>query len=366
MKVDSALLHGVGESFSLESVEIEAPREREVLVRIVATGICHSDLAVRNGDLPLPTPVILGHEGAGVVEEVGSGVSKVHPGDHVALSFAFCGACTECASGHPVYCVQSAAMNLSGTRADGSTAYTQNGAPVYGHFVGQSSFATHALVDASAVVRVPADLPLELLAPLGCGVQTGAATVMNDFRPPYGSSIAVTGVGTVGLSAIMAAEVVGCSKIIAVDVHDERLALAEELGATDVINSSDGELGERLLEASGAGVDFCLDTTGLQPVMTAASQALAVRGTLGVVGVSPPGTRIDLDPWGMLLGRSVRGNMEGDAVPDIFIPYLIDLYRQGRFPFDRIVTQCGGLDAINDAVAAIERGEVVKGVLTIS
>lgn len=368
MKIDAAVLNDVNSPFVLESVELEEPRDREVVVRVASTGICHSDIAVRDGHLPLPTPVILGHEGSGVVEAVGPGVTKVAPGDHVAMTFTFCGDCVQCQSGHPVYCTQSAAMNLSGTREDGSTAYRRNGGDVvYGHFVGQSSFATYALVSERAVVKVSKSLPLELLAPLGCGVQTGAATVMNDFRPPYGSSLAVTGAGTVGLSAIMAGVVVGCTPIIAVDVHDSRLTLARELGATHTINSREGDLAEQLMEVTGGeGVNYVLDTTGLQQVMTAASQALSIRGTLGVVGVSPPDTRIDLDPWGMLLGRTVRGNMEGDAVPDIFIPYLVDLYEQGRFPFDRLITNCGGLAQINEAVEAIEGGDVVKAVLSLS
>lgn len=367
MNIDCAVLHDVGQPFSLERVELEAPREREVLVRVVATGICHSDLAVRDGHLPLPTPVILGHEGSGVVEEVGAGVTKVAPGDHVAMSFAFCGECVQCQAGHPVYCLRSTAMNLSGTRADGSTAYRRDGETVYGHFVGQSSFASFALVADSAVVKVPGDFPLELLAPLGCGIQTGAGTVLNDFHPPYGSSLAVTGAGTVGLSGIMAARVIGCSTIIAVDVHDSRLELAEELGATHTINAREGDLGARLREATGRrGVDFCLDTTGLQAVMTEAFGALSVRGTLGVVGVSPPGTRLELDPARMLPGRTVRGNMEGDVVPGVFIPYLLDLYAQGRFPFDRLITDCGGLDRINGAIEAIDSGEVVKAVLAVA
>lgn len=366
MNIEAAVLRGTGQPFELEPIDLEEPRDREVLVRVVSTGICHSDLAVRAGDLPLPTPVILGHEGSGVVERVGPGVAKVAPGDHVVMSFAFCGACIPCQDGHPVYCVHSAAMNLMGTRADGSTAYRRDGETVFGHFVGQSSFATHALVDEHATVKVPEHLPLELLSPLGCGVQTGAGTVMNVFRPLYGSTLAVTGSGTVGLSAIMAAHVVGCSTIVAVDVNAPRLGLAQELGATHTIVSGEGDLTEQLMEATdGRGVDFCLDTTGLQSVMAAAYGALAVRGTLGLVGVSPAGTRIDLDPWGILLGRTVNGNMEGDVVPDRFIPYLLDLYEQGRFPFDRLVTQCGSLGEINDAVAAIERGDVVKAVLSV-
>lgn len=217
------------------------------------------------------------------------------------------------------------------------------------------------------MVKVAKDVPLELVAPLGCGVQTGAGSVMVTFRPPYGSSLAVSGSGSVGLSAIMAARVVGCSSIIAVDVNEARLRLAEELGATHTITAGQGDLTEQIMDATaGQGVDFCLDTTGLQPVIMSASQALAIRGTLGLVGVSPPGTRVDLDPWAMLIARTVSGNMEGDVVPDAFIPYLLDLYAQGRFPFDRMIAQCGALDEINGAVEAIERGEVIKAVLTVA
>ncbi len=367
MNIDSAVLHGVGEPFALERVELDAPRDREVLVRIVATGICHSDLSVRDGHLPLPMPVILGHEGSGIVEAVGSGVTRVAPGDHVVLSYAYCGECVQCQSGHPVYCVKSTAMNLSGTREDGSTAYRRNGETVYGHFVGQSSFASHALVHDSATVKVSGDVPLELLAPLGCGIQTGAGTVMNQFHPPYGSSLAVTGAGTVGLSAIMAARAVGCATIIAVDVHDSRLELARELGATHTINAREGAVRKRVRKATGGpGVDFCLDTTGQQAVITEAFGTLGARGTLGIVGVSPPGTRVDLDPFHFLAGRSIRGNMEGDVVPSLFIPYLLDLHAQGRFPFDRLITNCGGLDQINDAIDAIAGGDVVKAVLTLA
>ena len=367
MQIDAAVLREREHAFAIETLELEDPRVDEVLVRLVATGICHSDLAVRSGDLPLPLPIVLGHEGSGIVEAVGSRVTRVSPGDRVVLTFAFCGSCIPCRTGHPVYCVQSAAMNLTGTRLDKSTAYRRGSEQVYGHFVGQSSFATHALVHESAAVKVSHDVSLELLAPLGCGIQTGAGSVINVFRPPYGSSLAVTGTGSVGLSAIMAASVVGCQTIVAVDISESRLKLAAELGATHTVNSSGGDLTEQLLDVTnGEGLNFCLDTTGLQQVIGSAFGALATRGRLGLVGVSPAGTRIDLDPWAMLRGLVVDGNMEGDVVPDTFIPYLIDLHHQGRFPFDRLVTACGDLSAINEAVAATQSGEIVKAVLHLS
>src|SRR4051812_46882945 len=226
MKIEAAVVDEPGGPFNLAELELEEPRDHEVLIRIVATGICHSDLAVRDGDLPLPTPVVLGHEGSGVVERVGSAVTRVAAGDHVVITFASCGTCKMCAKGHPGYCLRFAELNLTGTRPDGSTAYTGAGGSVYGHFVGQSSFATYAIAPERAVVKVPDDAPLELLAPIGCGVQTGAGSVMNYLRPEAGSSIAVLGTGSVGLSGLMAAVVVGCSPIIAVDIQPDRLELA--------------------------------------------------------------------------------------------------------------------------------------------
>ena len=366
MKINAAVLEERHGRLKVQQLDLEKPRSDEVLVRLVATGVCHSDIAVVTGDLPLPTPIVLGHEGAGVVEVVGAAVTTVKPGDHVVLTFASCGSCGQCVSGHPVYCKASAAMNLSGTRADGSSAWSRNGARIHGHFVGQSSFGTHVVVHHSAAVPVDPSLPLELLAPLGCGVQTGAGTVFNVLRPPYGSTLAVTGTGSVGLSAVMAAVAIGCRRVIAVDVSEERLALAKKLGATDVVNSSNIDLADKLMALTGgAGVNFIVDTTGLQHVMTAAFAALSVRGRLGVVGVSPAGSRIDLDPWSILGGKSVEGNMEGDVVPSVFIPFLIDLFRQGRFPFDRLVTVCDGLEAL-DGIVHGHDASVVKAVVRIA
>ena len=367
MQIEAAVLRGRGQKFELEQVELEGPREDEVLVRIVATGICHSDLAVVSGDLPLPTPIVLGHEGSGIVEMVGARVARVQPGDHVVLTFASCGSCLSCLSGHPIYCVHSAAMNLSGTRLDGTTCLREGSEIVYGHFVGQSSFASYALVHERAAIKVTKDAPLELLAPLGCGIQTGAGSVFNVFQPPYGSSIAVTGTGSVGLSAVMAAKAIGCATIVAVDISDSRLQLAVELGATHTINSNDVDLTEQLRAATGGeGLNFCLDTTGLPKVISDAFGALGARGRLGLVGVSPAGSRIELDPWAILSGRVVEGNMEGDVIPDVFIPYLIDLQKQGRFPFERLISAFGDLASINAAVEATSSGEIVKAVLSLA
>ncbi|MCW2682035.1 MAG: alcohol dehydrogenase [Frankiales bacterium] len=365
MKIDAAVLDVRNGPLVVQQLDLQDPRADEVLVHLKATGVCHSDISVIKGDLPLPTPIVLGHEGAGVVQSVGSAVTTVKPGDHVVLTFASCGSCGQCLSGHPVYCDSSAAMNLSGTRVDGSSAWSRDGEPVFGHFVGQSSFGTHVVVHHSAAIPVDPTLPLEHLAPLGCGVQTGAGTVFNTLHPPYGSTIAVTGAGSVGLSAVMAASVLGCRQIIAVDVSESRLRLAQEVGATDVVHATGGDLTERLRQLTdGRGVNYIVDTTGLQHVVAEAFAALSVRGTLSVVGVSPAGTRIDLDPWSFLAGRTVQGNMEGDVVPSIFIPFLIDLYRQGRFPFDKLITVCHGIESLADVVKG-QDSSIVKAVVTL-
>jgi aryl-alcohol dehydrogenase len=366
MKIEAAIVDEYGAPFAVKEIDIAEPREHEVLFRVVATGICHSDLAVRDGDLPLPLPVVLGHEGSGIVERVGSAVTRVKEGDHIVATFASCGTCRTCAQGHPGYCLNFADLNLTGTRPDGSTAYTGEGGSLYGHFAGQSSFATYAIATERAVVKVAQDAPLELLAPIGCGIQTGAGSVMNNLRPEPGSSMAVLGAGSVGLSAVMASVVVGCTPIIAVDVHEKRLELARELGATHTINSSDGTLTEQLRAMTGGmGVDYILDSTAVKPLIEEAIGCLAVRGTLALVGVSPPEVRLEIDPMWVVAGRTIRGIMVGDPVPEQFLPYLLELHAQGRFPFDRMVTQCGPLGAINDAIEAMGRGDVVKAVLTM-
>jgi aryl-alcohol dehydrogenase len=366
MQCTAAVLHERSTSFVLEDVAIEDPRTDEILIQIVASGVCHSDISVINGDLPLPTPIILGHEGSGIVEKVGSGVTRLVPGDHVVLSFAHCGECLPCRTGHPVYCLRAVAMNLTGCRTDGTTAYTNARGPVHGHFVGQSSFASHALVHQSAAVKVDRALPLEELAPLGCGIQTGAGTILNVFRPGIGSTLAVTGTGAVGLSGIMAARAAGCTTIIAADIVESRLLLAKELGATHTINTTQVDLNEALRAVTNrAGVNYILDTTGRQEVIEAAYTGLSTRGRLGLVGVSTPGTRIQIDAWSILAGRSIEGNMEGDVVPEMFIPYLIELNRQGRFPFERMITQYSTLSSINNAIEDSRSAKVVKAVISL-
>jgi len=363
MKITAALVREKEQPFSIEELELEEPRAGEILVRVAGVGVCHTDLIVRDQWYPVPLPAVLGHEGAGVVEVVGAGVTKVQAGDRVALSFAHCGWCSSCLIGKPSYCLTFFERNFGGSRLDGSIALSRNGEAVHSHFFGQSSFATHALATERNVVKVPDDAPLELLGPLGCGVQTGAGAVLNVLRPDAGATVAVFGAGAVGLSAIMAAVISGCTTIVGVDIKPNRLELARELGATHVVNGAETDAVEEIKGVTGSGVDYSLDSTGVPTVFRQAVDALAPLGMCGIVGAPPLGTEANLD-WNdiMIPGKTVRGIVEGDAVPDIFIPRLIDLYAKGRFPFDRLV-KFYDLDQINEAADDAEEGNTLKPVL---
>jgi aryl-alcohol dehydrogenase len=360
----AAVVRRKGGPFQIETLMIDQPRADEILVRIVATGMCHTDIVIRDQVYPVPLPIVLGHEGAGVVERVGSAVHKVGPGDHVVLSFMSCGHCARCAMGQPAYCEKGHPLCFGGAREDGSTAMRDDRSePVHDHFFGQSSFGTYALANERTVVKVPKDIPLDCLGPLGCGVQTGAGSVMNALKIGTGASFAAFGSGSVGLSAIMAARIVGATVIIAVDVIPSRLALAKELGATHILNAKDTDAVADIRKINNGGVDFTLETTGRPEVVHQSIDALGTRGTCGIVGAAPIGTTASFDMGGLMSpGKGVRGIIQGDSVPELFIPQLIALYRQGRFPFDRLI-KFYTLDDINQAAADSETGVTIKPVL---
>jgi aryl-alcohol dehydrogenase len=355
-------------AFELAPVVLDPPRDDEVLVRIVATGLCHTDLVVRDQVYPVPLPVVLGHEGAGIVEAVGSTVAKVAPGDHVAASFLPCGRCRPCLDGAPAGCANFNDMNFAGRRPDGSHALrlTDGDAVLHDRFFGQSSFATYAVINERNLVKVRADAPLELLGPLGCGVQTGAGTVLRALKVGAGSTFAVMGAGAVGLSAVMAARVAGATTIIAVDVLPARLELAAELGATHVVNGREQDAVADIRRASGGGVDYALDTTGLPALIGQAVEALRQRGTAAVLGASKPDANIHLPANAFMQScKTLMGVVEGDSVPDVFVPQLLDLYMQGRFPFDRLV-RFYDFDQISQAAADAESGATIKPIIRIA
>ena len=349
----------------VERLHLDDVRPNEVRVRMVATGICHTDAIVRDGIYPTPLPAVLGHEGAGVVEEVGPAVTTVRPGDHVILSAAYCTHCVECRAGRMAYCENLFAQDFGGRRVDGSSALVDDdGIEISSHFFGQSSFSTFANVVESSLIRVDDSVPLELLAPLGCGMQTGAGAVLNELRPPAGTTFAVSGAGAVGLAAVMAAGISGCTTIVAVDLHESRLQLAEALGATHTINAGTGELQEQLLDATGGrGVDYMLDTTAVPQVLAGAASALAIRGTLALVGAARPGTVVPFEIGASLVkGWTFKTIIQGSSVPQLFIPRMVDLWRQGRFPVDKLIRQYDFAD-INTAFEDSESGATVKPVV---
>ena len=348
----------------VEDIEIAAPRADEILVRMVATGICHTDVVCANG-FPVPMPIVLGHEGAGVIETVGADVKGLAVGDHVLLSFNSCGACANCASHEPAYCHQFLGLNFGGVRlTDGTSPLSQRGEKIHGQFFGQSSFATLAIARAVNAVKVDKSLPLALLAPLGCGVQTGAGAVMNSLKVRAGRSIAVFGCGAVGLSAVMAAKVVGASPIIAIEPSAERRALALELGATHAINPvGHPDIVAALREASGGGLAYALDTSGIPAVMKNAVDVMLPNGMLGLIGIPPPDAPMPMTVMDLYMrGLGVKCIVEGDADPQVFIPQLVDLYRAGKLPVDRLVKQFP-FEQINEAFATAMNGSVIKPVV---
>lgn len=363
MRIEAAVVREEGGAFGIESLQLGQPNSDEVVVKIAGVGVCHTDLVCRDQYFPVPLPCVFGHEGSGVVEQVGSAVTRVKPGDHVVLSFSSCRECPSCIAGKPAYCHQLYQHNFLGTRTDGSSAWSTDGKVVHGHFFAQSSFGTYALASERNTVKVRQDAPLWLLGPLGCGVQTGAGAVINSLQPKAGSSVAVFGAGTVGLSAVMAARLCGCAIIVAVDPVASRRELALELGATHAIDpKADNPVEKIQALTGGAGVMYSLECTGLPAVVRQAVESLTLTGICGVMGVSRLGTEMTLDMNSILFGRTVRGIIEGDSVPQEFIPSLVDLYLQGRFPFDKLVTSFA-FKEIQRAVDASEQGKVVKAVL---
>lgn len=346
----------------LEDIEVSGPLGDEVLVRMVATGICHTDVVCRDG-FPVPMPMVLGHEGAGVIEAVGPKVKHLAVGDHVLLSFNSCGACANCQSHEPAYCHQFLGLNFGGVRSEGASALSQNGSLVHGAFFGQSSFSTLAIARELNAVKVDKSLPLGLLAPLGCGVQTGAGAVMNSLKVRAGRSIAIFGCGAVGLSAVMAAKVVGARVIVAVEPNPARRALALELGATHVIDPKVDDVVEALKAAGGGGVDYALDTSGIPAVAKSAVDALLPNGMLGLIGIPPPDAPMPMTIMDLYMrGLGVKCIVEGDADPQTFIPQLVALYQAGQLPVDRLIKQFP-FDDINAAFTAATDGSVIKPVL---
>ena len=362
MEITAAVLRDGSGAFTVETLTVGEPQANEVLVRVVAAGMCHTDLLSR--ELPpefFRGPQVYGHEGAGIVEAVGEGVTHVEPGDHVVLSFNSCGDCPACNRNRLPYCFNFGAHNMAGGRLDGSTSFTDaDGQPVGSHYFGQSSFASHTLVASKSVVKVDKRYDIAKLGPLGCGIQTGAGAVLNTLNVPAGASLVVTGAGALGLSAVMAGKVAGAATIIAVDRHQNRLDLARLYGATHAISGTPDEITAQIRDITGIGSDYAFDTTGNATIVRASHTALNNIGTIALAGVGFGDLTVDF--LSMISGRTITGVMEGDSVPNEFIPRLAQLNADGLFPFDELITTFP-IDQVNEAEAASTSGQVIKPVL---
>lgn len=360
----AAVLSAPRASFTVQDVELDNLRANEVLVRMVATGLCHTDLGVWAGGVPFPLPGVLGHEGAGVVEQIGASVSGIKPGDKVVLSFTSCGECTSCRDGHPAYCATWLPRNLfSGAREDGSPTITAHGTAIGGHFFAQSSFANHAIAEQRNVVVVDPDADLVQLAPLGCGVITGFGSVWYALDLQPGARMGVFGTGAVGMAALIAAKLRKPDVLVAVDVVAERLDLALSLGATHTVSGKEKNVAERIREITGGlGLTAALDTTGVPAVARSAIDALGARGHLVTCAAPPPGTEIPVDFQGILTGKTVSGVTMGDATPQVLIPQLAKLVKSGQLPLHRL-TKHYRLDQLDQAAHDMHAGITVKPVI---
>src|SRR3984957_16866591 len=353
MRAAAAVFEQLHTPLTVTEVDVDSPGPGEVLVRVVAAGVCHTDALAMEGDMPFPSPGVLGHEGAGVVAAVGPGGPSVSAGDKVVIGRPGCGSCRNRLEGQPRYCLSLGPLVIAGSRADGSTALRRlDGSPLHSHFFGQSSFASYAICAASALVKVPADADISLLGPLACGLSTGAGAVLNALRPFAGSSVVVYGSGAVGLSAIMAARLTAATHIIAVDKLAARLALAAELGATETIDVSSGvDPVAAVQEICGGPADFALDCAGNVNVLRQAADSVGMRGTVALIGGAPAGASFSLDHMSTLWGKKVVGILGGEGRSASLIGALIALNKQGRFPYDKLITSFP-LDQVNDALEA--------------
>ncbi|HEX2072792.1 MAG TPA: NAD(P)-dependent alcohol dehydrogenase [Geodermatophilus sp.] len=363
MEITAAVVDGLHEPFVVRDVEIDEPGPGEVLVKVAATGFCHTDGIARDGDLPFPLPGVLGHEGAGTVVAVGDGVTEVREGQAVVIGWPWCGACRNCLDGEPRYCLRLGELVAGGHRLDGPAALREkDGRPLASHFFGQSSFATYSLTTAAALVPVPEGLPVELMGPLACGLATGAGAVFSTVRPAPGTSIVVYGAGTVGLAAIMAARNSAATVIIAVDRHASRLRMATDLGATHTIDAGETDPVRAVADICGGPADFALECTGVIPVVRQAVDSVGMRGTCVLIGGAPAGAEFTVDHITTLWGKTITGVLGGGGRSRRLIGALMDLHAAGRFPFDRLV-QFFPLDHIQDAVEASYSGAVIKPIL---
>jgi S-(hydroxymethyl)glutathione dehydrogenase/alcohol dehydrogenase len=359
VKTRAAVLWQAGEPIEILEIDLAQPKEQEILVRIAACGVCASDLHVVDGDLPEPLPLVLGHEAAGVVVEVGPDVEQVEPGDHVVLALVpSCGVCRPCREGRPNFCRLAGQMSATGTLADGTSRVSLNGTQLH-HFNAISSFAEHAVVPVSAAVRIRRDVALEVAALCGCAVITGYGAVVRTAQVEPESSVAVWGCGGVGLNVIQGARLAGATMIVAVDTRAENLVLARKLGATETVQAGPGvDTAAALRDLTDGGADYAFEAIGLEPTIQAAWEAVRSGGTVVVLGLMPKGSTLTIDPWGFINEKTIKGSFLGSAQIDVDIPRLLDYYADGCLELDELVSRRLTLDELPDAFDRLRAGSV--------
>lgn len=372
MQIQAAVLHEIGAAapyadsrpLRIETLELDHPGPGELLIQIKAAGLCHSDLSVINGSRPRPTPMALGHEAAGVVKEVGSGVTRFAPGDHVVLVFVpSCGHCVPCAEGRPALCEPGAVANGAGTLVSGEHRLHLNGDDV-NHHLGVSAFADHAVVSETSCVKVDPSLSFEEAALFGCAVITGVGAVINTAQVEPGARVAVIGLGGVGLNSVLGAVLAGAKQIVAIDLRDDKLVLARQLGATDSVNASDENAAALVKEMTGGGVDYAFEMAGSVPALELAWSITARGGQTVTAGLPHPDKRLNLPPVQLVAEeRTLKGSYLGSCVPVRDIPKYIDLYKQGKLPVDRLMSDRIALADINVAFDRLATGETVRQVI---
>jgi alcohol dehydrogenase len=369
MKTRAAVLNETGRPrpfaksrpIAIEEVDLAPPGPGEVLVEMAAAGLCHSDLSVITGDVPLPTPLVLGHEAAGIVKELGAGVDDLAVGDHVVMVFvASCGRCGYCAEGRPALCDPGRRANMKGTLLTGATRLSRGGAPL-NHNMGVSCFADRGVVARGSLVKIDKAIPLNEAALFGCAIVTGVGAVVNTAQVPAGATVAVVGLGGVGLATLLAALLVGAREVIAIDLRDDKLALARQLGATATHNAADKDLVRTIVRATGGGVEFAFDAAGAPAALELAFAITRTGGTTLSSGIAARDARVSLPAAVLTLGeRTIKGSFMGSAVPSRDIPRFIELYRTGRLPIDRLLSDSIRLEDLNEGFDRLAEGSVVR------
>jgi len=367
----AAVCYEIGKPLQVEEVTLDKPKDHEVLIKLVACGTCHSDLHFMRGDMPMPTPVVVGHEGAGIVEKVGPGVTTLKRGDHVILMVGFsCGKCSFCAGGRPTLCIENLPIQMMATLPGGEKRLHKGDQELH-HLFGLACFAEYAVVHERSAVKVREDAPLDVVCILGCGTSTGIGAVLNTAGLRAGESIAIYGCGGVGLGAVMAAKLAGAGMTIAVDKVDRKLKMAKELGADYIINAAQENPQERIASLTGkdvltplqAGADYALECIGNADVMMQAFASIHIGGKCLVMGMAPLGAMLNIAPFEFLLGKTITGSTQGDIKPLVDVPRYVDLYMNGKLPLDKLISKSYRLDQINEAYGALERGEIIRGIV---